>query len=150
MHRGVSRKIPCLAGSPPVPLCSLRVVVPGLPSLISACPQSLTRSAPSPILLPHPFQICAWGHLGPSLAISKVPILSQPPGCVFPRLLSLHASSLLCMGPDYGQTAFACCAVPCASQPHSCCVLSQEGWHGTECVFKVCRGEQSCENKLIA
>lgn len=49
MHCGVSRKIPCLAGSPPVPLCSLRVVVPGLPSLISACPQSLTRSAPSPI-----------------------------------------------------------------------------------------------------
>lgn len=72
-HCGVSRKIPCLAGSPPVPLCSLRVVVPGLPSLISLCPQSLTRSAPSPILLPHPFQICAWGHLGPSLALVQGP-----------------------------------------------------------------------------
>lgn len=57
-----------LPGQTSVPLCCPRVVVPGQPSLLSTCSQSLIV-----LCFSHPFQLHTWGRLGPSLALAWGP-----------------------------------------------------------------------------
>lgn len=101
---GFSHALWGLQNSTPVPLCSLRVVMPGSPSLFAACPQSLTpfRSPTNCSWMPGAIWDHLWSQHG-DLASSKVHILSQPPEYAFTILLSLHTSSLACMGPVYGR-----------------------------------------------
>lgn len=132
MHCGVFRKIPCLAHPP--------------------CILSAHRASPHSTLPPIP--AACWGHLGPSLGLAWGPCHLQssypvpaPRICFRNTSLSPHIQCAVhgtCLWTD--SICLLCCA--CTSQPHSCCVLYKEGWHGTEHVFKVCRGEKGCENKL--
>lgn len=130
MHCGVSRKILCL-GHPP-------------------CFLPAHRTSPHSTLQPI-LAVC----LGPSGTISAVDLGTLPS----PKFLPCPSPQDMLSQYFSFSTRPVCCAqylsmgrqhLPCTSQPHSYCVLYKEGWHGAECVFKVCRGEKSCENKLTS